>query len=68
MYKENKVKRIISTQELIENLDLSLDNISGDSGNKDKHNDDFSKVGEFLSAHGSSESIESEFSIAPEVN
>lgn len=53
---------------MIENLDLSLDNISGDSGNKDKHIDDFSKVGEFLSAHGSSESIESEFSIAPEVN
>lgn len=67
MYKEKKKKSKNNEQfqqELIENLNLSMDNISG---NKDKHIDDSSKAGDYLSAQGSIESTESEFSIAPEV-
>lgn len=51
-------------------MDLSLDNIIAGSDNKDKHNDESPKIGDFVSADGSRDSIESndtDFSMAPEV-
>ncbi|XP_055300446.1 uncharacterized protein LOC129567507 isoform X1 [Sitodiplosis mosellana] len=45
--------------ELIENLDLSLENLSVKSSSKGKHIGDSSKIGDFVSARDSNESIES---------